>query len=238
MKKLLLVSLFMLDIVFAKTILVAAAGNTAYALPEIKKAFNKFYPNINLKFIISSSGKLTAQIQNGAPFDVFLSANMKYPNYLYSKHLAVTKPKIYAKGALVVFSVRKKLKSLNDLINCQTIAVANVKTAPYGKAAIEILKNVKLYKKVKDKLVYVETVNQVVSYVKNAVDVGFVAKSTMFAPKMKQYKNNYIDIDSKLYSPINQGIVIIKKSPEARKFYNFILSKEAKKIFKRYGYEY
>jgi molybdate transport system substrate-binding protein len=237
MKKLLLVSLFMLDIVFAKTILVAAAGNTVYTLPALKQEFKKLYPKINVKFIISSSGKLTSQIENGAPFDVFLSANMKYPNYLYSKHLAVTKPKIYAKGALVVFSIRKKFTSLNDLQNLDTIAVANVKTAPYGKAAIEVLKNAKLYEKVKDKLVYAETVNQVISYVKNAADAGFVAKSSMFSPKMKQYRNKWIDIDKSLYSPINQGIVIIKDSLEARKFYNFIFSKKAKLIFKKYGYE-
>jgi molybdate transport system substrate-binding protein len=227
----------MLDIVFAKAIIVAASGNTAYVLPVLKQEFNKLYPKINVRFIISSSGKLTSQIENGAPFDIFLSANMKYPNYLYSKKLAITKPKVYAKGRLVLFSIRKKFTSLNDLQNLDTIAVANVKTAPYGKAAIEVLKNAKLYEKVKDKLVYAETVNQVISYVKNAADAGFVAKSSMFSPKMKQYKNNYIDIDSKLYSPINQGIVIIKDSLEAKKFYNFIFSKKAKLIFKKYGYE-
>jgi molybdate transport system substrate-binding protein len=177
------------------------------------------------------------QIQNGAPFDIFLSANMKYPNYLYSKKLAITKPKVYAKGRLVLFSIRKKFTSLNDLQNLDTIAVANVKTAPYGKAAIEVLKNAKLYEKVKDKLVYAETVNQVISYVKNAADAGFVAKSSMFSPKMKQYRNKWIDIDKSLYSPINQGIVIIKDSLEAKKFYNFIFSKKAKLIFKKYGYE-
>jgi len=237
MKKLLLVCLFMLEIIFAKTLLVAAAGNTTYALPALKQKFNELYPNINVKFIISSSGKLTAQIQNGAPFDVFLSANMKYPNYLYSKKLAVTKPKIYTKGALVLLSITKKLKNLNDLKNVQTIAIANVKTAPYGKAAIEVLKNAKLYNMVKNKLVYAETVNQVVSYVKNAVEAGFVAKSSMFSPKMKKYKNNWININQNLYSPIEQGIVIIKDSPQARKFYNFILSKKAKTVFKKYGYE-
>jgi len=237
MKKLLLVCLFMLEIIFAKTLLVAVAGNTTYALPSLKQKFNELYPNINVKFIISSSGKLTAQIQNGAPFDVFLSANMKYPNYLYSKKLAVTKPKIYTKGALVLLSITKKLKNLNDLKNVQTIAIANVKTAPYGKAAIEVLKNAKLYSMVKNKLVYAETVNQVVSYVKNAVEAGFVAKSSMFSPKMKKYKNNWININQNLYSPIEQGIVIIKDSPQARKFYNFILSKKAKTVFKKYGYE-
>jgi molybdate transport system substrate-binding protein len=236
MKKLLL-SLFIFNFVFAKTIIVAAAGNTVYVLPALKQEFNKLYPNINIRFVISSSGKLTSQIENGAPFDIFLSANMKYPNYLYSKKLAITKPKVYAKGRLVLFSIRKKFTSLNDLQNLDTIAVANVKTAPYGKAAIEVLKNAKLYEKVKDKLVYAETVNQVISYVKNAADAGFVAKSSMFSPKMKQYRNKWIDIDKSLYSPINQGIVIIKDSLEAKKFYNFIFSKKAKLIFKKYGYE-
>jgi molybdate transport system substrate-binding protein len=236
MKKLLL-SLFIFNFVFAKTIIVAAAGNTVYVLPALKQEFNKLYPNINIRFVISSSGKLTSQIENGAPFDIFLSANMKYPNYLYSKKLAVTKPKVYAKGRLALFSIRKKLTNLNDLENVDTIAVANVKTAPYAKATIEVLKNAKLYNKVKNKLVYAETVNQVISYVKNAVDAGFVAKSAMFSPKMRKYKNSYIEIDKNLYSPINQGIVIIKDSKQVREFYNFIFSKKAKLIFKKYGYE-
>jgi molybdate transport system substrate-binding protein len=236
MKRIFLI-LILLNFSFAKTLLVATAGNTAYVLPALKQEFYKLYPNINIRFVISSSGKLTSQIENGAPFDIFLSANMKYPNYLYSKKLAVTKPKVYAKGRLVLFSIRKKFTNLNDLENVDTIAVANVKTAPYGKVAIEVLKNAKLYDKLKNKLVYAETVNQVISYVKNAVDAGFVAKSAMFSPKMRKYKNNYIEIDKNLYSPINQGIVIIKDSKQARKFYNFIFSKKAKLIFKKYGYE-
>jgi molybdate transport system substrate-binding protein len=74
MKKLLL-SLFIFNFIFAKTIIVAASGNTAYVLPVLKQEFNKLYPKINVRFIISSSGKLTSQIENGVPFDIFLSAN-------------------------------------------------------------------------------------------------------------------------------------------------------------------
>jgi len=222
----------------AKTLFIASAGNTAYALPEIKKEFNKIYPNINIKFIIASSGKLTSQIENHAPFDIFLSANMKYPNYLYKKHLAITKPKVYAKGSLVLFSL-KKINSLAELKNLKRISIANIKSAPYGKAAFEVLKNSNLYNKVKDKLVYAENINQVVYYVlRGVVEAGFVSKSALFSPKLKKYKNSYIEINKNLYSPIKQGIVIIKDSNEARSFYNFILSKKAKEIFKKYGYQF
>jgi len=230
--------LFFIISLHAKTLFIASAGNTAYALPEIKKEFKKAYPNINVKFIIASSGKLTSQIENYAPFDIFLSANMKYPNYLYKKHLTITKPKVYAKGNLVLFSL-KKISNLDDIKNLKRVALANIKTAPYGKAAFEVLKNKNLFNKVKNRLIYAENINQVVYYVlRGVVEAGFVSKSALFSPKLKKYKYNYIEIDKNLYFPINQGIVIIKDSKESREFYNFILSKKAKEIFRKYGYQF
>ena len=88
---------------FAESIKVAAASNITYAMPEIIKEFNREYPDIKVDVIIGSSGKLTAQIQNYAPFDLFMSANMLYPNSLYKDGLAITKPIIYAKGLLALF---------------------------------------------------------------------------------------------------------------------------------------
>jgi len=226
-------------LVFASQIYVAAAANTTYAMPEIIKKFNKKYPNIKVNVILASSGKLTAQIMHGAEYDIFMSANMKYPKFLYKKGIAKTKPKIYAKGAIALFSVKNiKLDNFKKaMLNAKSIAIANPKTAPYGKAAINAMKNAGIYNKVANKLVYAETVSAVIPYTINSADIGVVAKSSLFSPKMKKYRN-VVDIPKSLYKPINQGIIMLNNKNETLKFYNFVFSNEAKEIFKKYGYVY
>jgi len=223
----------------ASTILVAAAANTTYAMPEIIRAFNSKYPDVNVKLVLASSGKLTAQIIHGAPYDIFMSANMKYPYFLYEKGFAKKEPKIYAKGAIALFSVKNMdLKNFkNALLNSKLIAIANPKTAPYGRAAVEAFKNAGIYDKIASKLIYAESVTAVIPYTVNEADVGVVAKSSLFSPKMKKYKN-FADVPKNLYKPINQGIIPISEKKDAMRFYNFILSDTAKEIFKKYGYIY
>ena len=121
------------------------------------------------------------------------------------------------------------------------IAVANPKTAPYGKAAVEAMKNAKIYDEVVSKYVYAESISQTVSYALTAADIGFIAKSSLYSPKMAMYKEgiNWTDVDPKLYTPINQGIVILsnaKENSEVKAFYDFILGDKAKKIFNDFGY--
>lgn len=223
---------------FAAQINLACASNVSYALPDLIKAFNEKHPGVKVNVILASSGKLSAQIKHGAPFDVFMSANMKYPEYLYKNGLAVTKPKVYAKGAIALFSVKIKNLSMKSLLNADRIAIANPKTAPYGRAAVEAMKNAGIYPKVKDKLVYAETVTAVIPYAINGADVGIVAKSSLFSPKMKKLGVYYYkDVNPKLYSPIKQGIVLLKgASKSAYEFYDFVLSKTAAEIFRKYGY--
>ncbi|GAB6074245.1 molybdate ABC transporter substrate-binding protein [Nautilia lithotrophica] len=225
--------------VLASQIYVAAAANTTYAMPEIIKKFNKKYPNIKVNVILASSGKLTAQIMHGAEYDIFMSANMKYPEFLYKKGIAKSKPKIYAKGAIALFSVKNiRLDDFKKaMLNAKSIAIANPKTAPYGKAAIDAMKNAGIYNKVANRLVYAETVSAVIPYTINSADVGIVAKSSLFSPKMKKYRN-FADVPKSLYKPINQGIIMLNNKNETLKFYNFIFSNEAKEIFKKYGYIY
>ncbi len=228
---------------YASVVKVAVAANVSYAMPKLIKEFYKKYPNIKVQVLLGSSGKLTAQIKEGAPFEVFLSANMKYPEYLYKNAIATTKPIVYAKGGLALLSSRKKDFSKGIMLlkekYINKIAIANPKTAPYGKAAIEALKKVGLYKKIKRKLVYAQSVSQAVVYSIIAADIGFVAKSSLYSKKMQKYKKgiNWIEINQKLYTPIKQGIVLLgNPTKEAREFYDFILSKSAKKIFKDFGY--
>jgi molybdate transport system substrate-binding protein len=218
---------------FANEIFTASATGNAYAMPEIIKKYNEIYPNDKVYLIFASSGKLTAQIMHGAKYDIFLAANMKYPYALYQKGIALTKPKIYAYGAIVIFS-RKPLKGdyKEIILNASSIAIANPRTAPYGKAAVEFLKNTGLYDKVKSKLVYAETVSAAFNYSLHSTDIGIIAKSLLFSPNTKKYKN-WIDLPNK-YTPISQGVVLLNK--KAENFYNFLFSNNAKKVLKKYGY--
>ncbi len=224
---------------------IALASNLSYVMPTLIKEFNKEYPKTKVKLSISSSGKLSSQIQNSAPYDIFMSADMKYPDFLYKKNLTLFKAKIYAKGSLVLFSSKKRdfSQKLDILRNkdIKRIALANPKTAPYGKVSKEVLKNAKLLKELKHKLIYAGSISQAVTYTLNAAEIGFIAKSSLFAPSMLKYKEgqNYLNIDKNLYESINQGIVILKNSKhkkEAKEFYDFILSLKAKKILENFGY--
>ena len=246
MKNYCIILLFSFTTLFAGSINIATAANVSYAIGDIVRAFHKQHPNTKIDITLGSSGKLTAQIHNGAPYDIFMSANMKYPNALYKNGLAITKPVVYAKGSLAMLSTKKRDFSKGIQIvtdkKIRRIAIANPNTAPYGKAAVEALKNAHLFAKVKNKFIYGESVSQTVAYTVTAADLGFVAKSSLFSPKMKHYKKgeNFIDVNPKLYTPIDQGIVLLKRAEDnanARAFYKFIRSKECKKIFKAYGYQ-
>lgn len=240
MKRLIL--LIVLTIGLNANIRVAAASNITYAMDELKEAFLKSHPNSKISITIGSSGNLRAQIEHGAPFDIFLSANVAYAKALVDKGLAKSNAIIYAKGALILYTskslnLKEGLKILTSK-DVSKIAIANPKTAPYGKAAKEVLINSKLYDRVKDKLIYAQNISQTLIYTLRACDVGFIAKSALFSKELKGAKEsiNYIDIPKNLYKPISQAMVLIRETKEAKEFFNFLQSKEAKEIFKKYGY--
>ncbi len=231
--------------VWGGEILVATAANVRYAMDELRSAF-KEKTGIDVKISVASSGKLTAQIKSGAPFDIFLSANMKYPNYLHEKGLALTKPKVYALGSLVIWSLKLKKEDVKkgmDVLKeerVKKIAIANPKNAPYGFEAMKALKKAGIYEDIKGKLIYGESVAQTSQYIASKVaDIGFTAKSVVLSPKMRG-KGWWIDVDSSLYDPIEQGAVILKNAKkhlkEVKAFYDFLFSEDAKEIFERYGY--
>lgn len=224
---------------------VAVAANVSYAIEDLKKEFKKLYPDTNVRVILGSSGKLTTQIKHGAPYQLFMSANMKYPQSLYEDKVAITKPIIYAQGTLAYLSNTKQNYSMGIKLlkqkSISKIAIANPKTAPYGKAAFEAMTNAGVLNEIQKKFVYAESISQTVSYTVVAADIGLIAKSSLFSKKMSRFKKdiNWADVDSKLYTPINQGIVILKNGKgknEVEAFYDFILSQKAKKIFTDFGY--
>ena len=162
------ISLYLCGALSAGEIRIAVAANVSYAIEELKASFAQQNPDIKVNVVLGSSGKLTAQIKNGAPYGLFMSANMKYPQALYEDGLALEKPHVYAKGTLACLSVKKQdlsegITLLKDK-RIRKIAIANPKTAPYGKASLEAMKNAGIYDEVKAKLVYAESISQAVSY--------------------------------------------------------------------------
>jgi molybdate transport system substrate-binding protein len=228
----------------AQKLRIAVAANAQFVANVLANEFKK-QTRIDAELVVSSSGKLTAQIEQGAPFDVFLSADMKYPQELYAKRFTTGKPEIYAYGTLVMWS--KKEISLAEGFNSLTlpsikkIAIANAALAPYGEAAEQALEHIGLLAKLKPKLVYGESIAQVNQYLlTDAADVAFTAKSVVLDPAQKD-KGNWKEINAKLYKPIAQGIVVLKASTgeslkQANLFYKFLFSVKAKQIFKQYGY--
>jgi molybdate transport system substrate-binding protein len=245
MKKLLFGLPLVQTLLHAATLHIAVAANMGYAIQPLVEAFHKHYPQIEVQTTLGSSGKLTAQILHNAPYDLFLSANMVYPKTLYAKGLSLTQPRAYALGSLVLASLKPRdfsqcLQLLRDG-SIKRIAMANPKTAPYGKAAQEVLLNTNLLPYVTRKLIFGESVGQTLSYTITAADVGFVAKSSLFAPQFQKLQNNKhsCEINTSLYTPIQQGMVILqhaKGKKEAYDLYHFILGKEAQTLLEKYGY--
>ena len=245
MFKLFLASIALSASLLAGEISVAVAANLSDAVESLKTEFAKTNPNTKVNTILGASGKFTTQIKSGAPFDLFLSADMKFPESLYEDGIAVTKPVVYASGALAMVSTKgldlsKGIAVIADP-KVEKIAIANPKTAPYGTASMEAFKNANILDKVEPKLVQGDSIGQALQFSLTAADVGFVNASAFYSDKMKEYKKGvqWVDVDPKLYKPIAQGIVLLKqaeKNAEAKAFYDFVLSAKAKAIFKNYGY--
>ncbi|MEM7485014.1 MAG: molybdate ABC transporter substrate-binding protein [Bacteroidota bacterium] len=226
----------------SEKITIAAAANMRYAIEELTYTFTK-ETGIQCDLVISSSGTLTAQIKEGAPYDVFISADTKYPNDIYTSGLAKNPPKIYAYGKLVLWTMTKNIVPSISILNedrIDHIAVANPKIAPYGKAAISVLNHYKLLDKIEGKLVYGESISQTNQFILSAsAELGFTSLSVVLAPELKE-KGTWIELESHLYEPIAQSVVQIThekvNANSSKKFYDFLFSKKAKEILKNFGY--
>jgi molybdate transport system substrate-binding protein len=239
---LLAIGLLIATSTLAQQIKVAAAANLQSVITVLQKDF-KEKTGVEIEAIVGSSGKLVAQIKNGAPFDVFLSADMDFPNVLYKDGFATKAPVVYALGNLIICSskdlgfVRWERILLTPLI--KKIAIANPAVAPYGQAASELLSKKGILDNVKSKMVYGESISQVNTYITTGVvDVGFTTQALVKDPANKTPLFWKL-IDPKSYAPIQQGVVVLKHgatNPDAEKFYRYLLSTDAKHIFEQYGY--
>ncbi|QWK20646.1 MAG: molybdate ABC transporter substrate-binding protein [Hydrogenobacter thermophilus] len=243
LRSLLLSLLLLFGLSKAELIRVFAAADLQYALKEIADIYQKQYPEDKVELIFGSSGKGTAQIKSGAPYHLFFSADMKYVEELYREGYVVTKPKPYAVGRLVVW-VRKDSgldpsKFPQVLFQAKKIAIANWEHAPYGRAAKQVLENYGVFDKVKDKLVLGENVSQTASYVySGSADVGLIPLSLAISENMKKAGNYWLVPEDK-HAPIVQGYGITKvgeNSQAVRRFYEFVGSPQARKIFVKYGF--
>lgn len=226
---------------------IAVAANVQFAMEEIEQLFEK-ESGIGVESIAGSSGKLTAQIMEGAPFDLFLSADMKYADSLFSKKMAVHAPLVYAYGSLVAWTFQDNivLNQLKELLLDESlvkkIAIANPKNAPYGVQTIHFFNSLNILEAVSAKLIYGESIAQTNQYINSgAVDIGFTAKSIVLSPEMAG-KGTWVSVDPELYQPIAQGVVITthgkqEQAEAAKRFLEFIFSKPAQEVFKKYGYE-
>ena len=230
----------------SQEIAVAAAADLRPALDEIAVQF-KADTGIALRTSYGSSGNFFQQLQNGAPFDVFLSANIDYPKKLQVSGLVV--PNSYyefARGAIVVLvplnSAVHLDQGLRVLLNPQIgrIAIADPSHAPYGQAAVAALKKGGLYDQVSAKLVTGENISQAASFVlSGAADAGIVAKSLALAPAARE-KAKFVPVPPGDYPAIQQAMVVLRASKNqaaAMKFESYMQTESAKEILKQSGFE-
>ena len=229
----------------AQTLSVAVAANMQYAFDDIKAEFKKETGH-EVQAVLNSSGKFVTQIMNGAPFDVFLSADMEYPEYLHAQGLSTAAPKVVAYGVLVLWTTKNldlsQWQTLLTSDGVNKIALANPKTAPYGREAMRALTYYKLETKVQGKLVFGESISQTNQYIHSGVaDLGFTAKSVVSSAEMKG-QGKWIELPSASYQSIAQGAVILKHGKEsngalAQQFYDFLYSAKVHAILERNGYK-
>ena len=228
---------------YAQILHVAASANVSGAISDIAKAFEKRHKGVKVEIALGSSGKLFAQIKSGAPYAIFLSANERYVDLLYKEGIIKSKPVIYAKGSLALFSSKgldpKQGVGLLSSPAVKRIAIANPKMAPYGAAAKEALDSLHLYKRLRKKFIYANSIAQTLTYALQVADVAIVAKSSLLTTKMRHYREfeHWIELDASLYSPIKQAMGLIDANNSvASGFFAFMQSDEAKSILQRYGY--
>jgi molybdate transport system substrate-binding protein len=227
------------------TVTVAAAADLSYAVNEIAANFEKA-AGCTVRVSTGSSGNFLSQIENGAPFDVFFSADIEYPKKLEAEGLAVPgSTYLYAVGKIVLWvrndsrlDISKGLAVLREP-SIQKVAIANPLHAPYGRAAEEALRKSGVYDAVKDKFVLGENISQAAEFVDSGnADAGILALSLVLSPGLKE-KGRFWRIPENLYAPIQQGVVLVRASQNpqgAQAFLDYIKSAATAALLERYGF--
>ena len=237
---------FPLPVQAGESILIAAASNLRFAMGDICHTFQEENPSIQIKVSYGSSGNFFAQISQGAPFDIFFSADAAYPELLEKEGLTVNETqKVYAVGKIVLWFPNESRVDSDKGMQAVTfsevkkLAIANPRHAPYGRAAEESLRYYDLWEMVKGKLIYGENISQTAQFVHTgAAATGIIALSLAISPKML-HEGRYWVLPDESHSDIEQIYVVLKKGKEkrsVRKFLDFIHGEKGGEILSRYGF--
>jgi len=231
--------------VYAQSLRIAAASDLQFALADLAAQYQK-QSGAKLAITYGSSGNFFTQIQNGAPFDLFFSADVTYPQKLIDAGFAELDFRYtYAFGRVVLWLPSESPLSPGQLQwrtlldeRIQKIAIANPDHAPYGRAAVAALQKAGLYEQLKSKLVYGENISQAAQFVQSgSAQAGILALSLATSPFMKSGK--YWEIPRELYPPLEQAVVLLKSSPNkpaACAFLSFLQTESARATLARYGF--
>lgn len=230
----------------APQINVAAAADLKFAMDDLAARFEQ-QAGTKVNVTYGSSGNFFSQLQNGAPFDLFFSADSGYPQKLQAAGLSEPGTLYeYALGKIVLWAPQDSpldvanggWKTLLDS-RVRKIAIANPAHAPYGRAAVAALKSAGIYEQVQSKLVFGENISQTAQFVQSgSAQLGIVALSLAVSPAMRAGRR--WEIPANLYPPLVQGAVVLKSSrakTEARKFLEFVRSAEGREILEKFGFE-
>lgn len=236
-------SLLVATAAHAEKITIAAAADLKFAMDEIVSGFKNTHPGNEVNVIYGSSGKFHTQIQQGAPYDLYFSADIAYPRELAKIGMASSEAKPYAFGRIVLWSnsmdaAKMTLASLTDP-KISRIAIANPKHAPYGKRAEEALRTSGLWDKLQPKLVFGENIAHSAQFVQTGnAQVGIIALSLAVNSELAK-KGGYYLIPENLHNPLEQGYVITKRGadkPLAKQFADYMGSKPARSTMTKYGF--
>lgn len=230
-------------VALAERFIVAAASDLRYALDDIAERFREAHPDPAFDIIYGSSGRMTTQIMNGAPYDIFFSADIAFPQRLQAAGLTATDPRLYAIGRIVLWSTRLDASTLTlqDLaadVRIRRIAIAQPAHAPYGMRAQEALESAGVWSAVEPRLVFGENIAHTAQMVESgAADVGIIALSLALFPQLAVHP--HLLIDDALHQPLTQGYVVTQRGARnaaARQFASFMETEGARSIMQRYGF--
>jgi molybdate transport system substrate-binding protein len=225
-------------------VVIAAAADLKFAMDSLIVLFSKINPDIHIKVTYGSSGNFFQQIANGAPFDIFFSADVDYPRQLQQQGKTLSTVQVYGTGQLVLWSksLDPSIDKMNTLLNSavKKIAIANPAHAPYGQRADESLHYYGLAEKIKDKLVMGENIAATAQYaVSGAADIGIIALSLALSPTMQQSGGKYWLIPANSHQPLQQGFALLshaKDNSGAQQFVSFFTSPAAASVLRTFGF--
>lgn len=221
----------------------AVASDLRFAFPEIIELVKEEHPDIDVRVTYGSSGQFLTQILNGAPFDIYLSADKAFPATIVDEGLAKEDQLFrYARGRLVVWDPKGTMStpSIHNAREANTIAVANPRHAPYGRAAMQALTSLELLPALEDRLVFGENVSQTAEFAQSgAADIALIALSLVMSGPLAN-SGTWAEIPQDLFEPLEQGGVVLDAAQDftaAQSVRDVLLGQRGQEVLARYGFE-